>query len=159
MNGSGEIDNLLARIAAAKLAHAEANDQSSQLMQALETEDAAVMKVIFFSAPQPCCLNSFLVQVLDDLSAAQQQQQAIEKEILQQSTRVKAAMSELESLKASSAEMRSQLEKEAHDAELALVDLHQRLSISQRELASAQIEVGETKEIARVKAERAAAYK
>ena len=68
-------------------------------------------------------------------------------------------MSELESLKASSAEMRSQLEKEAHDAELTLVDLQQRLSISQTELASAQIEVGETKEIARVKAERAAAYK
>ena len=101
----------------------------------------------------------FLIQVLDDLSAAQQQQQAIEKEILQQSTRVKAAMSELESLKASSAEMRSQLEKEAHDAELTLVDLQQRLSISQTELASAQIEVGETKEIACVKAERAAAYK
>ena len=51
MNESGVIDNLLARIAAAKLAHAEANDQSSQLLQALETEDAAVMKVIFFPPP------------------------------------------------------------------------------------------------------------
>ena len=50
-NESGVIDNLLARIAAAKLAHAEANDQSSQLLQALETEDTAVMKVIFFPLP------------------------------------------------------------------------------------------------------------
>ena len=46
-NESGVIDSLLARIAAAKLAQAEANDQSAQLLQSLEAEDAAVMKVRF----------------------------------------------------------------------------------------------------------------
>jgi hypothetical protein len=42
---SALIDTLLARIAASKLAHAEADDQYAQLMQALEAENAAVLNV------------------------------------------------------------------------------------------------------------------
>jgi hypothetical protein len=55
--------------------------------------------------------------------------------------------------------MKRQLENDARVAEEALVDLHHRLSTSQNELTSAQLEVGETVEIARRKAERAAAFK
>ncbi len=47
MNESGIIDAMHARIAAAKLAQVEANDQSAQLLQALEAEDAAVKKARF----------------------------------------------------------------------------------------------------------------
>ncbi len=68
-------------------------------------------------------------------------------------------MSELESLKASSAETKRQLDQESRDADAALVDLHHRLSNSQTELASAQIEVADTLEIARHKAQRAATFK
>ncbi len=42
---SAAIDTLLSRIAASKLAHAEADDQQAQLTLALEAEDAAVLKV------------------------------------------------------------------------------------------------------------------
>lgn len=70
-----------------------------------------------------------------------------------------AALAEVESLRAGSAEMKRQLENDARVAEEALVDLHHRLSTSQNELTSAQLEVGETVEIARRKAERAAAFK
>jgi hypothetical protein len=42
---SGVINTWHARIAAAKLAHAEANEQSEQAAQALEAEEAAVLKV------------------------------------------------------------------------------------------------------------------
>jgi hypothetical protein len=87
------------------------------------------------------------------------QQQAIEKEVSHQSTRENAAMSELETLKASSAESKRQLDQESRDAEAALVDLHHRLSKSQTELASAQIEVADTLDIARHKAQRAATFK
>jgi hypothetical protein len=44
---SAVIDTLLARVAASKLAHSEADDQYAQLMQALEAEDAAVLNVCF----------------------------------------------------------------------------------------------------------------
>ncbi len=97
--------------------------------------------------------------MLDDLSTAQLQQQAIEKEILHQSTRVNAATSELEMLRSNSAELKRQLEKEARDAEDALVDLRHRLGRSQTELAQAHVEVSETLEISRRKAERAAAFR
>ena len=55
--------------------------------------------------------------------------------------------------------MKRQLENDARVAEAALVDLHHRLGTSQNELTSAQLEVGETVDIARRKAERAAAFK
>ncbi len=97
--------------------------------------------------------------MLDDLSTAQLQQQAIEKEILHQSTRVNAATAELEMLRSNSLDMKHQLEKEARDAEDALVDLRHRLERCQTELASAHVEVSETLEISRRKAERAAAFK
>ena len=99
------------------------------------------------------------MQVLDELAAAQLQHRAIEKEIADQRARVDSAVSELDSLKVSSAEMQRQLEYEAQAAELALLDLRQRYSNSQSELASVQLEVNETLDIARRKAERAAAFR
>jgi hypothetical protein len=96
---------------------------------------------------------------MEDLAAAQLQQQSIDKEIMLQIARVNTAVSEFESFKASSAEMKRQLEKEALDSEMALVDLQHRFSRSQSELISAKLEVGETLEVARRKAERAAVYK
>jgi hypothetical protein len=59
MHESAVIDNLLTRIAAAKLAYAEANEQSAQLAQALEAEDAAVSKVCFAVAFPAFLLFSF----------------------------------------------------------------------------------------------------
>lgn len=70
-----------------------------------------------------------------------------------------AALAEIESLRVSSAEMKRQLENDVQVAEAALVDLRHRLSVSQNELTSAKLEVGETMEIARRKAERAAVFK
>ena len=55
--------------------------------------------------------------------------------------------------------MQRQLEQDAQTAEFALVDLRRRYSNSQSELASVQLELGETLEIARRKSERAAAFK
>jgi hypothetical protein len=108
----------------------------------------------------PVCLRIFeLLQVMEDLAAAQLQQQSIDKEIMLQIARVNTAVSEFESFKASSAEMKRQLEKEALDSEMALVDLQHRYSTSQSELISAKLEVGETLEVARRKAERAALFK
>ena len=55
---SAAIDTLLSRIAASKLAHAEADDQQTQLTQALEAEDAAVLKVRApIPAPRFFCVN------------------------------------------------------------------------------------------------------
>ena len=51
---SGVINTWHARIAAAKLAHAEANEQSAQAAQALEAEDAAVSKVPQYRSHHPC---------------------------------------------------------------------------------------------------------
>jgi hypothetical protein len=55
---SAAIDTLLSRIAASKLAHAEADDQQTQLTQALEAEDTAVLKVRApIPAPRFFCVN------------------------------------------------------------------------------------------------------
>ena len=45
MHETGVVEALHARIAAAKLAHAEADDQTVQFAQALAVEEAAVAKV------------------------------------------------------------------------------------------------------------------
>ena len=45
MHETGVVESLHARIAAAKLAHAEAGDQTVQFAQALAVEEAAVAKV------------------------------------------------------------------------------------------------------------------
>ena len=105
------------------------------------------------------CRQSQNSQVQSDLAAAQLQHQAIEKEIINQSARLNAALAEAESLRVGSAEMKRQLEKDVQVAEAALVDLRHRLSVAQNELSSTKLEVGETMEIARRKAERAAAFK
>ncbi len=96
---------------------------------------------------------------MEDLAAAQLQQQSIDKEISLQIERVNTAVSELESFKASSAETKRQLEKEAIDSEMALVDLQLRYSRSQSELVSVKLEAGETLQVGRRKAERAAVFK
>lgn len=96
---------------------------------------------------------------MDELSVAQLQQQAIENEISNQNARVNAASSELEASRAASAEAKFQLEQEARSFETALDDLRRRYASSQNELASAQVEVGETLEVARRKSDRAVAFK
>jgi hypothetical protein len=159
LHESSVIDTLLARVAASKLANAEADDQYAQLLQALEAEDAAVQNVclqILFASIFCSSKNS---QVQADLAAAQLQHQAIEMEIGNQNARLNAALAEMESLRVGSSELRRQLESDAQIAEAALVDLRHRWSVSQNELASAKLEVGEAMEIARRKAERAAVFK
>jgi hypothetical protein len=51
---SGVINTWHARIAAAKLARAEADEQFAQAVQTLEAEDAAVLKVPSYRPHHPC---------------------------------------------------------------------------------------------------------